>query len=68
MEPHLSVLRLETERLYNRVMHMPRPLFELKRFVFVFQYKFIKAFNSDMNDKGGLKSISIALFCFLERF
>ena len=49
-------------------MHMPRPLFELRRFVFVIQYKFIKAFNFDINDKGGLQSVSIALFCFLERF
>ena len=49
-------------------MHMPRPLFELRRFVFAQQYKFIKAFNSDMNDKRGLQSVSIALFCFLERF
>ena len=47
---------------------MPRPLFELRHFVFVLQYKFILAFNSDMNDKWGLQSISIALFCFLERF
>ena len=49
-------------------MHVPRPLFELRRFVFVLQYKFIKAFNSDMNEKRILQSISIALFCFLERF
>ena len=49
-------------------MHMPRPLFELRRFVFVLQYKLIKAFNSDMNKIGGLQSISVALFCFLERF
>ena len=47
-------------------MHMPRPLFELRHFVFVLQHKFIKAFNSDMNDRRGLQSISIALFCFLE--
>ena len=49
-------------------MHMPCPLFELRRFVFVLQYKFIKVFNSDMYDKRRLQSISIALFCFLERF
>ena len=49
-------------------MHMPRPLFELRRLVFVLQYKFIKAFTSDINDKGGLQSVSIALFCFLKRF
>ena len=49
-------------------MHMPRPLFELRRFIFALQYKFIKTFNSDMNDKRGLQSVSIALFCFLERF
>ena len=49
-------------------MHMPRPLFELTRFVFVLQYKFINAFNSDINDKGGLQSFSLAIFCFLERF
>ena len=47
-------------------MHMPRPLFELRRFVFALQYKFIKAFNSDINDKRGLQSVSIALFCFVE--
>ena len=28
----------------------------------------MNAFNSDMNDKRGLQSVSIALFCFLERF
>ena len=49
-------------------MHMPRPLFELTRFVFALQYKVIKAFNSDMNDKRGLQSVSIALFCFLKDF
>ena len=68
MGPHLSVLRLKTYRLYNHIMHMPCPLFELRGFVFVLQYKFIKALNSDINDKGGLQSVSIALFCFLERF
>ena len=41
-------------------MYMPRPLFELTRFVFALQYKVIKAFNSDMNDKRGLQSVSIA--------
>ena len=66
--PHLWLLRFKTEHLYNRFMHMPRPLFELRHFVFVLQYKLIKAFNSDINKKGGLQSISIALFCFLERF
>ena len=35
----LSALRLETLRLCNLVMHVPRPLFELRRFVFVLQYK-----------------------------
>ena len=49
-------------------MHMPCPLFELRCFIFVLQYKFMKAFNSDMNDKRGLQSISKASFCFLERF
>ena len=49
-------------------MHMPCPVFELRHFIFVPQYKCIEAFNSDMNDKGGLQSISIALFCFLENF
>ena len=32
-------LRLETSRLRNLVMRVPRPLFELRRFVFVLQYK-----------------------------
>ena len=49
-------------------MHMPRPLFELRWFVFALQYKFIKAFNSDMNDKRGLQSVSIALFVFSKDF
>ena len=35
----LSALRLKTSRLCNLVMCVPRPLFELRRFVFVFQYK-----------------------------
>ena len=30
----LSALRLETSRLYNLVIRVPRPLFELRRFVF----------------------------------
>ena len=47
---------------------MPHPLFELRRFIFILQHKFIKAFNSDLSNKGGLHCISIALFCFLERF
>ena len=32
-------------------MHVLGPLFELRRLVSVLHYKFIKAFNSDMNDK-----------------
>ena len=36
---------------------MPHPLFELRRFVFVLQYKFIKAFNSDMNDKEAYRTL-----------
>ena len=31
----LSALRLETSRLRNFVMRVPRPLFELRRFIFV---------------------------------
>ena len=42
-------------------MHVPHPLFELRRFIFVLQYKFVKVFNSDMNGKRGLQSVSIAL-------
>ena len=32
-------------------MHVPRPLLELRRFIFVLQYNFKKVFNSDMNNK-----------------
>ena len=35
----LFALRLGTSRLRNLVMRVPRPLFELRRFVFVLQYK-----------------------------
>ena len=35
----LFARRLETSRLRNLVMRVPRPLFELRRFVFVLQYK-----------------------------
>ena len=39
IEAHLSTLRLETSHLCNLIMRVPRPLFELRRFVFVLQYK-----------------------------
>ena len=35
----LFALRLGNSRLRNLVMRVPRPLFELRRFVFVLQYK-----------------------------
>ena len=35
----LSALRLETLRLCNLEMRVPRPLFKLRRFIFVLQYK-----------------------------
>ena len=35
----LFALRLGTLRLRNLVMRVPRPLFELRHFVFVLQYK-----------------------------
>ena len=38
--PHLSALKLETSRLYNLIMHVPRPFFKLRRSVFVLQYNF----------------------------
>ena len=44
-------------------MHVPCPIFELRCFIFVFQYNFKRAFNSDMND---LQSISLVLLCFLK--
>ena len=61
--PHLSALKLESEHLYNLVMHVPRPFFKLRHFVFVLQYNF----NSDINDNIGLQSVNIVLNCFLER-
>ena len=49
-------------------MHVPRPHFQLRHFVFVLQYNFKKAFNSNMNDiNRGLQGISLALVCILER-
>ena len=48
-------------------MHVPRPLFELRHFVFVLSISY-NAFNSDMNDKRGVQTISIALFVFLKDF
>ena len=40
-------------------MHVPRPLFELRNFVFVLQYNFKKAFNSDINNKWKLTVLLI---------
>ena len=62
--PNLHALRLETQYLCNFVMHVPCQLFELRCFVFVFQYNFKQAFNSNKNVKQRLIKL---LICFLER-
>ena len=47
-------------------MHVSHPLYELRRFVFVLQFK--KAFNSDMNDKQRLIEHWYSLIVFLKDF
>ena len=47
-------------------MHVPRPLFDVRRFVFVLQYNFKRHLTLTLTINGGLQSSNIVLICFLE--
>ena len=48
-------------------MHVPRPLFDVRRFVFVLHYNFKRPLTLTLTIKRGLHSGNIVLICFLER-
>ena len=48
-------------------MHVPRPLFDVRRFVFVLQYNFKRPLTLTLTINRGLQSGNIVLICFLER-
>ena len=48
-------------------MHVPRSLFDVRRFVFVLQYNFKRPLTLTLTINRGLQSGNIVLICFLER-
>ena len=48
-------------------MHVPRPLFDVRHFVFVLQYNFKRPLTQTLTINRGLQSVNIVLICFLER-
>ena len=48
-------------------MHVPCPLFDVRRFVFVLQYNFKRPLTLTLMINRGLQSGNIVLICFLER-
>ena len=47
-------------------MHVPRPLFDVRRFVFVRKYNFKRPLTLTLTINRGLQSGNIVLICFLE--
>ena len=48
-------------------MHVPRPLFDVRCFVFVLQCNFKRPLTLTLTINGGLQSGNTVLICFLER-